>query len=187
MDEQRKQKLVEIVKKMNLDRVPTAEIRNNLKEMGVITYDIDEIIRMVSLQPTPSEIHESVLDVKKKIDAGGHLEPAMKQLQDHKDIVQRTENKVQEMHGDLTETKDNLEDVVKTLQKHKEKLEDVHTTVQDLTDKHQEVHEKIDEMDVKKDLEEIKNEMVEIKSLLGVIKELNEKLLKANKEILLKK
>ncbi|GEM_PF-6600319 len=187
MDELRRQKILDIVKKMNLDRVPVAEIRTNLRTMGVTPYDIDDVIRAVNLQPTPSEIHESLLDVKKKIEAGGYMEPAMKHLQEQKEIAHRMEGKIQEMHGEVTETKEGIEDLASSLQEHRDRLEDINTSLQDLADKHQEIHEKIDEMDIKSELDEIKDSLLELKSLIAALKDLNEKILRANQENLMRR
>lgn len=187
MDELRKHKILEIVKKMNLDRVPISEIRTNLRNMGVTPYDIDDVVREVNLQPTPSEIHSSVLDIRKKIEAGGYMEPAMKQLEDHRKIAERMEEKLQAMHGDVSENKDSLEDLAKSLEEHREKLEDINTNLQDLTDKHQEVHEKIDEMGIKGELDEIKDSLLELKSLIAALKDLNERILRTNQENLMRR
>lgn len=185
MEEERLKKLVDVVKRMNQERVQTKDIVANLRTLGLASFEIDTVLREAQIQPTTQEIHDSVTKIQESIESGSHLQPVMDKIEEHKEVTEKLQQRVQEMHGEITEQKQGMQDVIKALREHREKLEAVHSGLIRLEDKHDDLRESLPAPnDQKEELDNIKTLILELRPMIAALMDINEKILETNRELL---
>ncbi len=186
MEEERLKKLVDVVKRMNQERVESKDIIANLRTLGLASFEIDSVLRQANLQPTIKEVHESITSIQKSMESGAHMEPLMKSVEEHRAATEKLQEKVQEMHGEVTGQRESLEDVVKSLEEHREKLEKVRSSLEQLHEEHEDLKTSPPSSDQKEDLEDLKKLILELRPMMGALRDINEKILETNREILMR-
>ena len=171
ISKEKREKTVEIIQRMNKEGMTERDIKENLRSIGLEPFEIRKIIQEAKTEPTSQELHESITSIHRKIESGEHIKPAMKAIEEHRKKSEDLGFKLQELHGDVTEHKEKLEDLEKSL----DKLHEKHDLVQKKTP---------DASRLNRDISDLKKTMREIKPLLNDLKNLDEKILKTNRDIL---
>lgn len=159
MEEAKEKEIIEIIKAMNATGMTQAEIKENLRMMGLSDEEIDPILEKAQTKPTTREVHEAVKAIQEQIETGEHIKPAMEAIGEHREETAAVKGKVDEISAGMGE----------------------------LHEKHEELKARFATIEeVSSELEELKKLMLEMKPMLAAVKDMQEKLLETNTEILIR-
>ena len=187
MDEQKKNKVKEIIESMRKDGASLSEVKASLKILGISELEIEELVNSVNSEPTSKDLHEKVEKVHEIVSSGKHIEPAVNEIKKFNDQTSEMKTKVDEIHGGFTEQGENLNKLNDDFENHKKSLEEINEKVGKLTEKHEEIKDSLGEASfLRNEVRDIKELLLELKPLISGVAELQEKMLETNKELLMR-
>lgn len=180
MDSEKFRRVVEIVKSMNSAGASSMEIENNLREMGISQADIDLVLSRAKPAPTPGDVREMI----KKIDTQKHIEPLVRKAEEHKEDIGEVKEGVDDIRAGLEEHASALDEIAGGVKEQKFHLEDIRQSLSKLHDKHEET-QSVNMAVNYAELKEIKEALADLKAAISALRDLDEKILKTNREVLL--
>lgn len=175
MDTEKFKQVVEIVKSMNAAGASSAEIHNNLREMGISESDINLVLSKAKPKPAPGDVRDMIK----------HMEPLSKKAEEHKKELHTVKKHVEDVRAGVEEHAAALDEIAGGVREHKFKLEDIRQSLSKLRDRQEEA-KTADKAVNYTELKEIKELLLDMKSAISALKSIDEKILKTNREVLMR-
>ncbi len=187
MDEDKKNKILNIIKSMKKEGSSTAEIKSTLTAIGLSSLEVDELIGSVSAQPNLKDIHEKVNDVHEVVLSGSAFNPAVEEVKKATEETKGIKQEVNEIHGKVTEHSSSLNSLNDKFSQHAQTLETINQKINTLHTKHEEIEKNLNETSfLKSEIREVKEMLIELKPLIKGMADLQQQLIEINKKMLLK-
>mgnify|MGYP000636770800 CR=1 FL=1 len=187
MEKEKLEQIASIVRSMNASGMGQEDIKKTLKAMSLSEDEISSVLDEAKSAPSNQDIHNTVQNIKEKIESGDHLTPIMPEIKKQSENTSRIHEAVEQLNEKVSAYEDHIHEIKSNVQEHKEKINEIHSAVSEMKEGHNALHEKISSIgELGEELQQIKEMLIDMKASIKALRDINQKILDTNTKFLMR-